>query len=77
MDLDARRNGVIGGASCAPYMIRLSLRLNSPETCPARSSRRANGSIRLKRVEAVLARGEYEGEAAEAVAQIWRDNAGL
>ena len=29
---------------------------------------------KLERVEALLARGEYEGEAAEAVAQIWREN---
>ena len=28
----------------------------------------------LRRVEALLARGDYAGEAAEAVAQIWRDN---
>lgn len=31
----------------------------------------------LERVEALQARGEYKGEAAEAVAQIWRENANV
>ena len=32
---------------------------------------------KLERVEAILACGEYEGEAADAVAQIWRENVDL